>query len=100
VPAKQVFILAYSCYFSLGEHHARNLAGRRKCSWLFEPPQLTSQHVQVPHQRQPLLREGTCFKISISAATWRTTTCTVHSADSFASHRRASTLLTGALGAS
>ena len=27
--ARRVFILAYSCYFSLGEHHARNLGRRR-----------------------------------------------------------------------
>jgi hypothetical protein len=70
------------------------------CSWLFELPQLTSEHVQMPHQCQPLLREGTCSEISISASTWRTTTGTMHAADSFASHCRASTLLTGALGAS
>jgi len=54
----------------------------------------------VPHQCQPLLREGTCSEISVSASSWRTATGTMHAADSFASHCRASTLLTGALGAS
>jgi hypothetical protein len=70
------------------------------CSRFSEPPQLTSQHVQVPDQCQRLFGEATCSEISISASSWSATTSTMHPAYAMTSHGRASTLLTGALGAS